>query len=102
MGRAAGIHLVVEMQSPRADVITGLIKANIPSRCALKVSSSLESRIILDSGGGAEKLIGVCAASVEEARAALLDGIDFLAAADEALARKLECLTTLPVLVFGP
>lgn len=58
MGRAAGMHLVVATQSPRADVITGLIKANIPSRCALKVSSSLESRIILDSGGGAEKLIG--------------------------------------------
>ncbi len=58
MGRAAGIHLIVATQSPRADVITGLIKANIPSRCALKVSSSLESRIILDSGGGAEKLIG--------------------------------------------
>ncbi len=50
---------------------------------------------------GAEKLIGVCIASVEEARAALLDGIDFLAAGDEALAHELERLTTLPVLVFG-
>lgn len=58
MGRAAGIHLVIATQSPRADVITGLMKANIPSRIALKVSSSLESRIILDAGGGAEKLLG--------------------------------------------
>jgi len=58
MGRAAGIHLVIATQSPRADVITGLMKANIPSRIALKVSSSLESRIILDSGGNAEKLVG--------------------------------------------
>lgn len=58
MGRAAGIHLVIATQSPRADVITGLMKANIPSRIALKVSSSLESRIILDSGGSADKLVG--------------------------------------------
>jgi DNA segregation ATPase FtsK/SpoIIIE, S-DNA-T family len=58
MGRAAGIHLVIATQSPRADVITGLMKANIPSRIALKVSSSLESRIILDSSGSAEKLVG--------------------------------------------
>ena len=57
-GRAAGIHLVLATQSPRADVITGLMKANIPSRIALKVSSSLESRIILDAGGGADKLVG--------------------------------------------
>ena len=58
MGRAAGVHLVIATQSPRADVITGLMKANIPSRIALKVSSSLESRIILDAGGNADKLIG--------------------------------------------
>jgi S-DNA-T family DNA segregation ATPase FtsK/SpoIIIE len=58
MGRAAGIHLVIATQSPRADVITGLMKANIPSRIALKVSSSIESRIILDAGGSAEKLVG--------------------------------------------
>jgi S-DNA-T family DNA segregation ATPase FtsK/SpoIIIE len=58
MGRAAGVHLVIATQSPRADVITGLMKANIPSRIALKVSSSLESRIILDAGGGADKLVG--------------------------------------------
>ena len=58
MGRAAGIHLVIATQSPRADVITGLMKANIPSRIALKVSSSLESRIILDAGGSADKLVG--------------------------------------------
>jgi S-DNA-T family DNA segregation ATPase FtsK/SpoIIIE len=57
-GRAAGIHLVIATQSPRADVITGLMKANIPSRIALKVSSALESRIILDAGGGADKLVG--------------------------------------------
>lgn len=58
MGRAAGIHLVIATQSPRADVITGLMKANIPSRIALKVSSALESRIILDAGGNADKLVG--------------------------------------------
>jgi len=59
MGRAAGIHLIIATQSPRADVITGLMKANIPSRIALKVSSALESRIILDAGGNADKLVGV-------------------------------------------
>ncbi len=58
MGRAAGIHLVIATQSPRADIITGLMKANIPSRIAFKVSSALESRIILDAGGNADKLMG--------------------------------------------
>ena len=57
-GRAAGMHLIIATQSPRADVITGLMKANIPSRIAFKVSSALESRIILDAGGNADKLVG--------------------------------------------
>jgi DNA segregation ATPase FtsK/SpoIIIE-like protein len=56
-GRAAGIHLIVATQSPRADVITGLLKANLPSAIALRVNSGLESRIIL-SEMGAEALSG--------------------------------------------
>src|SRR5256886_17074941 len=85
--RAVVIHLLVATQRPSADIITGLIKANIPSRIAFAVSSSIDSRVILDETG-AEKLLGrgdMLYLPVEAGRGPRLQGVFVLGRAVKAV-----------------
>ena len=63
MGRASGMHLIIATQRPSADVITGLMKANIPSRIAFSVASAMESRIILNTQAAASRCVSRAASS---------------------------------------
>ncbi len=85
-GRAAGVHLVIATQTPRKDVVTGLIKANLPVKIAFKVGTNMDSRVILDQGG-AEKLLGMGDLLFNPPGAANLERIQMTLVTDDEIKR---------------
>jgi len=88
-GRAAGVHLVIATQSPRKEVVTGLIKANIPTKIAFRVSNGMDSRVILDAVG-AEKLLGNGDMLFNPPGAAVLERIQGAYVSDNEIAKVIE------------
>lgn len=86
MGHVVGIHMIIATQTPRADVVTGVIKANIPSRIAFQVSSGLDSRIILDEKG-AERLLGQGDMLYQPPGNALISRVQGVLATDDEICR---------------
>ncbi len=88
-GRAAGVHLVIATQTPRKDIITGVIKANLPVKIAFKVASNMDSRVILDQGG-AEKLLGMGDLLFNPPGAASLERIQMTLVTDDEIHRTVD------------
>jgi len=100
MGHVVGIHMIIATQTPRADVVTGVIKANIPSRIAFQVSSGLDSRIILDEKG-AERLLGQGDMLYQRPGNALISRVQGVLTTDDEIHRLVEFVSAQSTLDFS-